>query len=117
MKKFRFLFSNFIVNNAVTGFEILAFPCNQFLSQEPGNGKQIQETVCTLFKAEFPIFNKVSMEKQIKFLYGGLKSFRLPFLPYSFSVIKYLTFVDHKCSSGCHCLGQIITVRYTHCQL
>eukprot|EP00268_Persea_americana_P025573 TRINITY_DN2489_c0_g1_i1.p1 TRINITY_DN2489_c0_g1~~TRINITY_DN2489_c0_g1_i1.p1 ORF type:complete len:165 (-),score=37.05 TRINITY_DN2489_c0_g1_i1:256-750(-) len=43
------------------GFEILAFPCNQFLSQEPGNGKQIQEAVCTLFKAEFPIFDKVEV--------------------------------------------------------
>ncbi|KAJ8615816.1 hypothetical protein MRB53_035188 [Persea americana] len=43
------------------GFEILAFPCNQFLSQEPGSNEEIQETVCTMFKAEFPIFDKVEV--------------------------------------------------------
>jgi glutathione peroxidase len=41
------------------GFEILAFPCNQFASQEPGNNAEIKETVCSRFKAEFPIFEKV----------------------------------------------------------
>lgn len=41
------------------GFEILAFPCNQFARQEPGNNEEIQETLCTRFKAEFPIFDKV----------------------------------------------------------
>ncbi|XP_040871117.1 probable glutathione peroxidase 3, mitochondrial-like isoform X2 [Glycine max] len=41
------------------GFEILAFPCNQFAGQEPGNNEEIQEVVCTRFKAEFPIFDKV----------------------------------------------------------
>ncbi|CAL4988393.1 unnamed protein product [Urochloa decumbens] len=40
------------------GLEILAFPCNQFASQEPGSNEDIQETVCTRFKAEFPIFDK-----------------------------------------------------------
>ncbi|XP_039048239.1 probable glutathione peroxidase 2 [Hibiscus syriacus] len=41
------------------GFEILAFPCNQFAGQEPGTNKQIQEAACTVLKAEFPIFDKV----------------------------------------------------------
>nr|XP_009775342.1 PREDICTED: probable glutathione peroxidase 2 [Nicotiana sylvestris] len=41
------------------GFEILAFPCNQFLWQEPGTNEEIQETVCIRFKAEFPVFEKV----------------------------------------------------------
>lgn len=41
------------------GFEILAFPCNQFRSQEPGSSEEIQNVVCTRFKAEFPIFEKV----------------------------------------------------------
>ncbi|CAI0541163.1 unnamed protein product [Linum tenue] len=40
------------------GLEILAFPCNQFGGQEPGSNEQIQETVCTIFKAEFPVFDK-----------------------------------------------------------
>ncbi|XP_058214085.1 probable glutathione peroxidase 2 isoform X1 [Rhododendron vialii] len=43
------------------GFEILAFPCNQFGWQEPGTNKEIQETACTMFKAEFPIFEKIEV--------------------------------------------------------
>nr|AAL40914.1 phospholipid hydroperoxide glutathione peroxidase [Momordica charantia] len=43
------------------GFEILAFPCNQFARQEPGTNEEIQETLCTRFKAEFPIFDKVEV--------------------------------------------------------
>jgi len=43
----------------MVGFEILAFPCNQFAGQEPGSNEEIQDTVCTIFKAEFPIFDKV----------------------------------------------------------
>ncbi|XP_072975553.1 probable glutathione peroxidase 5 [Typha angustifolia] len=40
-------------------FEILAFPCNQFLRQEPGTDQEIKEFACTRFKAEYPIFQKV----------------------------------------------------------
>ncbi|THG16523.1 hypothetical protein TEA_010566 [Camellia sinensis var. sinensis] len=43
------------------GLEILAFPCNQFGGQEPGNNEQIVEFACTRFKAEFPIFDKVDV--------------------------------------------------------
>ncbi|KAL5052485.1 hypothetical protein RYX36_033167 [Vicia faba] len=43
------------------GFEILAFPCNQFRSQEPGSSEEIHNVVCTRFKAEFPIFGKVEV--------------------------------------------------------
>lgn len=46
------------------GFEILAFPCNQFAGQEPGSNEEIQEVVCTRFKAEFPVFDKVIPHKQ-----------------------------------------------------
>ncbi|TYK17002.1 putative phospholipid hydroperoxide glutathione peroxidase [Cucumis melo var. makuwa] len=57
------------------GFEILAFPCNQFAGQEPGNNEQIQETVCTRFKAEFPIFDKVDVNgKDAAPIYKFLKS-------------------------------------------
>ncbi|CAK9175839.1 unnamed protein product [Ilex paraguariensis] len=41
------------------GFEILAFPCNQFMKQEPGTSQEAQEFACTRFKAEYPIFQKV----------------------------------------------------------
>ncbi|KAF3436328.1 hypothetical protein FNV43_RR23420 [Rhamnella rubrinervis] len=41
------------------GFEILAFPCNQFLKQEPGTSQEAQEFACTRYKAEYPIFQKI----------------------------------------------------------
>ncbi|KAI3468662.1 hypothetical protein Pfo_025325 [Paulownia fortunei] len=57
------------------GFEILAFPCNQFASQEPGTNEEIQEAVCTRFKAEFPIFDKIKVNgKNAAPLYMFLKS-------------------------------------------
>ncbi|KAL8499373.1 hypothetical protein ACS0TY_022374 [Phlomoides rotata] len=43
------------------GFEILAFPCNQFGGQEPGSNADIKQFACTRFKAEFPIFDKVDV--------------------------------------------------------
>lgn len=42
-------------------FEILAFPCNQFGSQEPGTNDEIKDFACTRYKAEFPIFDKVDV--------------------------------------------------------
>ncbi|XP_075493484.1 putative glutathione peroxidase 4 [Primulina tabacum] len=43
------------------GFEILAFPCNQFLRQEPGTSQEAEQFACTRFKAEYPIFHKVKV--------------------------------------------------------
>ncbi|KAL5848208.1 hypothetical protein ACOSQ4_006221 [Xanthoceras sorbifolium] len=63
------------------GFEILAFPCNQFAGQEPGSNEEIQEVVCTMFKAEFPIFDKVEVNgKNAVPLYKFLKSEKGGFL-------------------------------------
>ncbi|XP_066344877.1 probable phospholipid hydroperoxide glutathione peroxidase isoform X1 [Miscanthus floridulus] len=63
------------------GFEILAFPCNQFVGQEPGTNEQIAEFACTRFKAEFPIFGKLSNQVDVNGgnaapLYKFLKSER-----------------------------------------
>ncbi|KAK4266503.1 hypothetical protein QN277_027410 [Acacia crassicarpa] len=56
------------------GFEILAFPCNQFGKQEPGTNEQIEEAACTRFKAEFPIFDKIAVNgKEASPLYKFLK--------------------------------------------
>lgn len=41
------------------GLEILAFPCNQFLNQEPGNSLEAEQFACTRFKAEYPIYGKI----------------------------------------------------------
>eukprot|EP00252_Welwitschia_mirabilis_P009279 TRINITY_DN21737_c0_g1_i1.p1 TRINITY_DN21737_c0_g1~~TRINITY_DN21737_c0_g1_i1.p1 ORF type:complete len:170 (-),score=16.90 TRINITY_DN21737_c0_g1_i1:271-780(-) len=62
------------------GLEILAFPCNQFAGQEPGSNEEIAETVCTRFKAEFPVFDKVEVNgnsaaplyKYLKSMKGGI---------------------------------------------
>ncbi|KAL8513556.1 hypothetical protein ACS0TY_012868 [Phlomoides rotata] len=43
------------------GLEILAFPCNQFLNQEPGSSQEAEHVACTRFKAEYPIFQKVKV--------------------------------------------------------
>ncbi|CAL5434082.1 unnamed protein product [Camellia sinensis] len=43
------------------GLEILAFPCNQFGEEEPGSNDQILEFVCTHFKSEYPIFDKIEV--------------------------------------------------------
>ena len=55
----------------IAGLEILAFPCNQFGEEEPGSNKQILEFVCTRFKSEFPVFDKVT-ELCFIFLFLGL---------------------------------------------
>ncbi|XP_010261610.1 PREDICTED: probable glutathione peroxidase 2 isoform X2 [Nelumbo nucifera] len=57
------------------GLEILAFPCNQFAGQEPGNNDEIQEFACTIYKAEFPIFDKVEVNgNNVSPIYTFLKS-------------------------------------------
>ncbi|KVH91866.1 Glutathione peroxidase [Cynara cardunculus var. scolymus] len=57
------------------GLEILAFPSNQFNGQEPGSNEEIQEFVCTRFKAEYPVFGKVDVNgKTAEPLYNFLKS-------------------------------------------
>ncbi|XP_058000980.1 probable glutathione peroxidase 2 isoform X1 [Hevea brasiliensis] len=59
----------------IQGFEILAFPCNQFAGQEPGSNDEFQEAACTMFKAEFPIFDNIEVNgKNTTPLYKYLKS-------------------------------------------
>ena len=41
------------------GFEVLAFPANEFGSQEPGTDVQIKEFCSTKYKVSFPLFSKV----------------------------------------------------------
>ncbi|CDY27457.1 BnaC04g50980D [Brassica napus] len=44
-------------------FEILAFPCNQFLYQEPGTSQEAHDFACTRFQAEYPVFQKWNFTK------------------------------------------------------
>lgn len=43
------------------GFEILGFPCNQFLSQEPGDESAISEFCELNFGVTFPLFSKIEV--------------------------------------------------------
>uniref|UniRef100_A0A7S3VYX9 Glutathione peroxidase n=1 Tax=Strombidinopsis acuminata TaxID=141414 RepID=A0A7S3VYX9_9SPIT len=40
------------------GFEILAFPCNQFGGQEPGTNEEIQKYATDTWNAKFTFFEK-----------------------------------------------------------
>lgn len=55
--------------------EILAFPCNQFGSQEPGSEDQIAEFCDLTFKTTFPLFSKIDVNgKDTHPLYDYLKN-------------------------------------------
>jgi glutathione peroxidase len=41
------------------GFEVLAFPCNQFAFQEPGTNEEIKEFCDIKYGVTFKIFNKI----------------------------------------------------------
>ena len=43
------------------GFEVLAFPCNQFAGQEPGSDAEIAEFCSTNFDVGFPLFSKIEV--------------------------------------------------------
>ena len=44
------------------GFEVLAFPCNQFAFQEPGTNEEIKNFCETNFNITFPITDKVDVK-------------------------------------------------------
>jgi glutathione peroxidase len=43
------------------GFEVLAFPSNDFGAQEPGTHEEISEFCTTRYGVEFPLFEKISV--------------------------------------------------------
>ena len=43
------------------GFEVLAFPCNQFKQQEAGSNEEIQQFCDLRFNIKFPLFNKIDV--------------------------------------------------------
>jgi glutathione peroxidase len=57
------------------GFEVLAFPANEFGKQEPGTDNQIKEFCATNYKVSFPLFSKIVVKgKGIHPLYAFLTS-------------------------------------------
>lgn len=43
------------------GFEVLAFPCNQFGAQEPGSAQEIESFCTARFSVTFPMFQKIDV--------------------------------------------------------
>jgi glutathione peroxidase len=43
------------------GFEVLGFPCNQFMGQEPGSAEEIREFCDTSYHVQFPLFEKIDV--------------------------------------------------------
>src|SRR5688500_15083158 len=44
------------------GFEVLGFPANNFLAQEPGTEEEIQDFCSTNYNVQFPLFSKISVK-------------------------------------------------------
>ena len=64
------------------GLEILAFPCNQFLGQEPGTNEEIQSFCSLNYNVTFPLFDKIDVNGEEESpLYTYLKE-QAPFKGY-----------------------------------
>ena len=44
------------------GLEILGFPCNQFMGQEPGTMEEIQRFCTSQYSVTFPMFDKIEVK-------------------------------------------------------
>jgi glutathione peroxidase len=56
------------------GFEILAFPCNQFGAQEPGNAEEIASFCNLTYDVSFPLMDKIDVNgEKAPALYEWLK--------------------------------------------
>ena len=57
------------------GFEVLAFPANEFGAQEPGDNQQIKEFCSATYRVGFPLFSKIVVKGEgIHPLYAFLTS-------------------------------------------
>ena len=54
------------------GFEILAFPSNDFKGQEPGTEEEIKDFCSTNYNVQFPMFSKVGILEDRHPLYASL---------------------------------------------
>lgn len=63
------------------GFEVLAFPCNQFKNQEKGSDNEIKNFCDLNFNISFPLFQKIDVNGDNTHpLYGYLKTHARGFL-------------------------------------
>lgn len=85
------------------GLEILAFPCNQFLGQEPGSNEDIQSFCSLTYNVTFPIFDKIDVNGENESpLYTYLKA-QAPFAGYPERFEQFaeqLTMIHQKTGTG-----------------
>ncbi len=85
------------------GVEILAFPCNQFLEQEPGSNDEIMNFCSVNYNITFPLFDKIDVNgKNESPLYKFLKA-KAPFNGYPEGYEAFanqLTMIHQKTGSG-----------------
>ena len=86
-----------------SGFEILAFPCNQFLGQEPDDNAQIRRFCSDKYDVSFSLFDKIDVNgKDESPLYTFLKA-KAPFKGYPKGTEKFaeqLTQIHKQTGSG-----------------
>lgn len=76
------------------GLEILAFPCNQFLGQEPGTNEEIQSFCTTTYNVTFPMFDKIEVNGENESpLYTYLKE-QAPFKGYPEGSEEFAAMLD-----------------------
>ena len=76
------------------GLEILAFPCNQFLEQEPGTNEEIQSFCSLNYNVTFPLFDKIDVNGEAESpLYTYLKK-QAPFKGYPEGTEEFATMLD-----------------------
>ena len=76
------------------GLEILAFPCNQFLGQEPGTNEEIQSFCSLNYNVTFPLFDKIDVNGEAEsLLYTFLKK-QAPFKGYPEGTEEFATMLD-----------------------
>ena len=76
------------------GLEILGFPCNQFLEQEPGTNEEIAEFCSLNYNVTFPLFDKIDVNGEAESpLYTYLKK-EAPFQGYPEGAEEFATMLD-----------------------
>ena len=76
------------------GLEILAFPCNQFLGQEPGTNEAIQSFCSLTYNVTFPLFDKIDVNGENESpLYTFLKE-QAPFKGYPEGTEEFAAMLD-----------------------
>ncbi|MDX2345527.1 MAG: redoxin domain-containing protein [Legionella sp.] len=74
------------------GVQVLGFPCNQFLNQEPGDKQQIQAFTDSCFRITFPLFEKINVKGKNQsplytYLAQHIQKKPLVFVPWNFTKI------------------------------